>query len=101
MTLLMDQIISEAPRLSGQDFKMLVVMASHARNNPPAYMLGRELVQEAMGWEPATAPSDRNFQTKIQRLIRLGYLKRTQQGGMYRYAAYEFTFPSTRSTSEH
>ena len=98
MSLLVDRIISEAPKLNGQDFKMLILMATHARNNPPEYLFGRELIQEAMGWTPASAPADRNFQTKIQRLIRLGYLKRTQQGGMYRYATYEFTFPNTRST---
>ncbi|UKA59201.1 hypothetical protein [Arthrobacter sp. FW306-2-2C-D06B] len=96
MSMLVDRIITEAPNLNGQDFKMLIVMASHARNNPPEYFQGWELLQEAMGWEAGAKASTEATRRKIQRLIKLGYLSRTQKGGMFRYAAYEFTFPGER-----
>lgn len=46
MSYLMDRITEDAGELPNREFKLLIVMAKHAKNNPPEYGMGHELLAD-------------------------------------------------------
>ena len=93
MSILLERVARTSPYLSGQDFKMLVVMASLAENSPPTYERGWDQIAVGMGWRAGSNAAHTNVARRIKSLVDQGFLVRVHQGGLYEYAQYQFAFP--------
>lgn len=89
MTLLTQRIVRNSQHLTDREFRLLVVMADHARNNPPEFQDGRDVLAAGLGLRVGTESTHEIIRRVIASLIKKGAITRVQRGGLWSYACYQ------------